>query len=44
MTTPAGQAVVGIHEIKPAAQVVYDLVEEALDQFDRVVGEPVGDD
>lgn len=44
MTTPAGQAVVGIHEIKPAAEVVYDLVEEAMEQFDRVVGEPVGDD
>ena len=44
MTTPAGQAVVGIHEIKPAAEVVYSLVEEAMEQFDRVVGEPVGDD
>jgi len=44
MTTPAGQAVVGIHEIKPAAEVVYSLVEEAMEQFDRVVGEPVAGD
>ena len=44
MTTPAGQAVVGIHEIKPAAEVVYSLVEEAMEQFDRVAGEPVAGD
>ena len=44
MTTPAGQAVVGIHEIKPAAELVYTLVEEAMEQFDHVVGEPAGDD
>ena len=44
MTTPAGQAVVGIHEIKPAAEVVYSLVEEAMEQFDRVTGEPVAGD
>jgi hypothetical protein len=43
MTTPAGQAVVGIHEIKPAAKVVFDLVEEAMEQFDEVVGAPAGD-
>jgi NAD(P)H-dependent flavin oxidoreductase YrpB (nitropropane dioxygenase family) len=42
MTTPAGQSVVGIHSIRPAADVVYSLVEEAQDQFDRLVGEPVG--
>jgi len=44
MTTPAGQAVVGIHEIKPAAEVVYSLVEKAMEQFDRVAGEPVAGD
>ena len=41
MTTPAGQSVVGIHSIKPAAQVVFDMVEEAQDHFDQLVGEPV---
>ena len=44
MTTPAGQAVVGIHEIKPAAEVVFSLVEKAMEQFDRVAGEPVAGD
>ncbi len=43
MTTPAGQSVVGIHEIKPAAEVVYSLVEQAQEMFDRAVGEPAGD-
>ncbi|MFN0148678.1 MAG: NAD(P)H-dependent flavin oxidoreductase [Dehalococcoidia bacterium] len=41
MTTPAGQSVVGIHSIRPAAEVVYSMVEEAMDQFDRVSGAPV---
>ena len=41
MTTPAGQSVVGIHGIRPAAEVVFSLVEEAQDQFDRISGEPV---
>ena len=41
MTTPAGQSVAGIHGIKPAAEVMYDLVEEAQEQFDNVLGEPV---
>lgn len=41
MTTPAGQSVVGIHGIRPAAEVVFSLVEEAQDQFDRIAGEPV---
>jgi NAD(P)H-dependent flavin oxidoreductase YrpB (nitropropane dioxygenase family) len=40
MTTPAGQSVVGIHAIKPAAEVVYSMVEEAQDQFDRLLGVP----
>ena len=44
MTTPAGQAVVGIHEIKPAAQLVFDIVEEALDRIESLAGEPVGGD
>ena len=44
MTTPAGQAVVGIHEIKSAAEVVYSLVEEAMEQFEKVSGEPVAGD
>ncbi|MDA1002715.1 MAG: nitronate monooxygenase [Chloroflexi bacterium] len=42
MTTPAGQSVVGIHEIKPAAEVVYQMVEEAQDAFDRITGAVVG--
>ncbi|MBM3140867.1 MAG: nitronate monooxygenase [Chloroflexi bacterium] len=42
MTTPAGQSVVGIHSIRPAAEVVYDLVEEAQEMFDQLTGEPVG--
>jgi len=41
MTTPAGQSVVGIHAIRPAADVVYSMVEEAMDQFDRMAGVPV---
>ncbi len=41
MTTPAGQSVVGIHSIKPAAQVVFDMAEEAQDHFDRLAGELV---
>ena len=36
MTTPAGQSAVGIHAIRPAADVVYSLAEEALDCFERV--------
>ncbi|MEE8337710.1 MAG: nitronate monooxygenase [Dehalococcoidia bacterium] len=42
MTTPAGQSVVGVHEIKPAAQVVFDMVEEAQDHFEQLMGEPAG--
>jgi NAD(P)H-dependent flavin oxidoreductase YrpB (nitropropane dioxygenase family) len=41
MTTPAGQSVVGIHSIRPAAEVVYSMVEEAMDQLDRLSGVPV---
>ena len=35
MTTPAGQAIVGIDAIKPAAEVVYDMADEALELFER---------
>jgi NAD(P)H-dependent flavin oxidoreductase YrpB (nitropropane dioxygenase family) len=41
MTTPAGQSVVGIHEIKPAAEVVFDMVEEAQEAFEEMLGEPL---
>jgi hypothetical protein len=41
MYTPAGQSVVGIHSFRPAAEVVYSMVEEAQDQFDRMIGVPV---
>ena len=41
MTTPAGQVVGMIDQIKPARQVVFDIVEEARDVFDRIT-EPVG--
>ena len=40
-TTPAGQSVVGIHEIKPAAEVVYAMAEEAQDAFEQLLGAPV---
>lgn len=36
MTTPAGQAVAGIHALKPAAEVVFEMADEAqmiLNQF-----------
>ena len=42
MTTPAGQSVVGIHEIKPAAEVVFDMVEEAQELLEQTAGEPAG--
>jgi NAD(P)H-dependent flavin oxidoreductase YrpB (nitropropane dioxygenase family) len=42
MTTPAGQAVVGIHTIRPAAEVVYSLAEEAQDLLERAAGQPAG--
>ena len=41
MTTPAGQSVQGIHGIRPAADVVYQMVEEAQEQFDQMMGAPV---
>ncbi len=39
ITTPAGQSVVGIHEIKPAAEVVFDIAEEALEMLEGLAGE-----
>jgi len=41
ITTPAGQVVGLIDQIKPARQVVFDIVEEARDTFDRIA-EPAG--
>jgi NAD(P)H-dependent flavin oxidoreductase YrpB (nitropropane dioxygenase family) len=43
ITTPAGQSVEGIHSIRPAVEVVHALVEEAQEQFDRMLGEPVAE-
>ncbi len=43
MTTPAGQAVVGIHSIRPAAEVVYSLAEEAQDLLEKAAGVSAGD-
>lgn len=40
MTTPAGQVVGMIDQIKPSRQIVFDIVEEARDMFDSV-GQPV---
>ena len=40
MWTPAGQSVVGIDKIQPAAEVVYSMVEEAMDQFERFSSVP----
>ena len=41
ISTPAGQSAVGIRALKPAAEVVYAMVEEALDSFEGVIGSPV---
>ena len=41
MTTPAGQSTVGIESIRPAAEVVYSMVEEAQDMLDALAGQPV---
>lgn len=38
MWTPAGQSVVGIRGLKPAAEVVYSMAEEAQDQVERLAG------
>ena len=36
----AGQGAGRIHELKPARQVVFDLMEEARDVLDEMTGEP----
>jgi NAD(P)H-dependent flavin oxidoreductase YrpB (nitropropane dioxygenase family) len=41
MGTPAGQVVGTIHALKPARQVVLDIIEEARDVIDAVFGEPI---
>ena len=43
MTTPAGQSVAGVSELKPAAEVVYAIVEEAQEMLENLVGDPVTD-
>jgi NAD(P)H-dependent flavin oxidoreductase YrpB (nitropropane dioxygenase family) len=42
MYTPAGQSVVGIKAIRPAAEVVFGMVEEAMDSLDRLSGAAAG--
>lgn len=42
MGSPAGQVVGMIKEMKPAAQIVFDIVDEARDAFDRLSGVPSG--
>jgi len=39
MTEAAGQGVRFVTSMKPARQIVFDLVEEALDAFESIVGE-----
>ncbi len=41
MYTPAGQSVVGVDKIQSAAEVVYQMVEDAQEQFERFSGAPV---
>jgi NAD(P)H-dependent flavin oxidoreductase YrpB (nitropropane dioxygenase family) len=40
MTEAAGQGVGFVTAMKPARQIVFDLVEEALDAFEALTGEP----
>jgi NAD(P)H-dependent flavin oxidoreductase YrpB (nitropropane dioxygenase family) len=40
MTEAAGQGVGFVTEMKPARQIVFDLVEEALATFEELTGEP----
>ena len=40
MTEASGQGVGFVTEMKPARQIVFDMVEEALGTFDDVVGLP----
>lgn len=39
MTEAAGQGVAFVDSMKPSRQIVMDMVEEALDTFDRLTGE-----
>lgn len=41
MTTPAGQSVVGIHAVRPAAEVVLDMAEQAQELLEGLAGEMV---
>lgn len=41
MTTPAGQSVLGVRAIRPAAEVVASMVDQALDCLERFEGNPV---
>jgi NAD(P)H-dependent flavin oxidoreductase YrpB (nitropropane dioxygenase family) len=40
MTEASGQGVGFITSMKPARQIVFDMVEEALDAFEAITGEP----
>jgi len=40
MTEASGQGVGFITSMKPARQIVFDMVEEALDAFESLTGEP----
>ncbi len=40
MTEAVGQGVGFVTSMKPAKQILFDMVEEALDTFDGVVGDP----
>ena len=44
MTEAAGQGVDFVKTMKPARQIVLDMVEEALDVFDELVGDDEDDD
>jgi len=39
MTEAAGQGVGFVTAMKPAKQILFDIVEEALDTFDGLVGD-----
>ena len=40
MTEAAGQGVGFVTDMKPARQIVFDMVEEALDALEQLTGEP----
>lgn len=39
MTEAAGQSVGFVTSMKPAKQILFDIVEEAIDTFEQVVGD-----